>query len=280
VEGLATLSQIDYAADVLNPTADRQTYLEWRYREHDILMRYTSQGALPAVVPPNPVNAGANDTLWAYFRGSATLDTLRLLIGDEEFGDALHTWAATCAMEHCDTADFKATLEAAGSVDLTAAFNAYVYHVPFVEPALSFTQSDGQVNVTATGITLPIMIDLWLMFDDHTHAAERVTLVPDVASAIAVTQPVRAVRPNPRHDTVVRSRSLTEGDITFDGAVDGLDIIACARAMDSAVSPGMGTDGLNLLDLAFDPRCDRDGTGAIDTTDMNNLLALFGTESP
>lgn len=280
VEGLATLSQIDYAADVLNPEKNREAYVARRYREHDILLRYTAVDSLPAVVPAFPVNAGEDDTLWAYIRSSAALDTLRVLIGEDVFADVLKAWAASCAFEHCDTADFIDVIETTAGMDLTAAFDAYVFGAPFPEPSLSFTQTADSLSVTASGGGVPLPLELWIVFDDRTRKTERVTLVPDEPTVIAIDRPVRAVVPNPRHDAVVRSRSQTDGDVSFDGDVDGFDVITCARSLDTSITPGTGGEGLLRIDLDFLPRCDRNGDGIIAADDMDDLLVRFGAEAP
>jgi aminopeptidase N len=280
VEGLATVSQIDYAADVQNPNLDREAYLTRRYREHDIMMRYTAQGPIPAVVPAFPIDAGENDTLWAYIRGSAALDTLRVLVGEDVFADTLRAWASGCAQTHCDTLDFKDVLETTSGQDLTAAFDAYVFGAPFPEPQLSFTQDGDELQVTATGMDVPLPLDLWILHDDRTQSRARVTLEPDVAASIPVNGSVRSVRPNPRHDAMVRSRSLTEGDVTFSGDVDGFDVITCARAAGTSIQQVPNGEGLMQIDLDFLPRCDRNGDGVIDQSDTNDILDRMGATAP
>jgi len=87
-----------------------------------------------------------------------------------------------------------------------------------------------------------------------------------------------AVRPNPRHDALVWSRSATEADVTFDRDVDGFDLVHCARHEGRhAVDPDQPDPGIWDVDAAFDPHCDLDGNAVIDASDLAVIQARFGT---
>ena len=276
-EGLATLSQIDYAADVQNPQIDRGAYLERRYREHRIALDYLASGPIPAVVPAVQTDAGANDTLWAYIRSSAALDTLRVLMGEDAFSQGLQQWASICGFEHCDSADFKGILETSSGIDLTTAFDAYVFQSAIPAPVMSFTQATpGIVTVTSEEHEQPFVAELIITLEDGTAERAIVEMSPDQPLDLAVgssmSNEVRAVRPHPRHDAVLWSRSKTPGDMDFDGQVDGFDVIACARAVGSGAVPGAGGEGIFQLDLDFEPRCDRDHNGTIERIEAESLM--------
>jgi hypothetical protein len=281
VEGLATLSQIDYAAEHFANGLDRDSFLARRYREHGILLRYLAQLDLPAVVPPiYPQLDSAGDTLWAYIRSSAALEYLRVQTGDEGFAKGLRRFRADCANQLCDTADFRAILEAESGVDLGAAFAAAVTSQGFPAPALAWSQAGATAPVelvaSGAGLDLPLVVDVEL--ESGEHLTRSVLLHDGEPAAIEVGAAVRSVRPNPRQDAVIWTRSAAEGDLDFDMEVDGADVIHCAflQGRDAATAKPDG-EGLNRLDLDFDPRCDGDRDGVIADADMMTILAAFGT---
>ena len=151
-------------------------------------------------------------------------------------------------------------------------------------PPFAFSQSEGTLTIT-TDATQPLPVDLVVTYDDHSATHHRVTLTE--STTLAVDGPVRSVRPHPRHDGVLRSHSAVAGDVTFDGEVDGLDIIACARAVGASLQPGAGSEGLFRIDLDFDPRCDVDDSATIrkamelvlDPADYDLELAASGSEA-
>jgi hypothetical protein len=277
VEGLATLSQIDYAANHFAADAgvDAAAYRTRRYREHDLLLRYTASDVIPAVAPLFPAMiASADDTLWAYIRSSAALAHLRVLIGEQAFATGLQQWAAQCVFEHCDTADFQQVLEAASGQDLSDAFQTFVHGTSYPAPSISFSEADGQLHVSAPAVTGTVPVELLIRLDDGSELRELATFP---SSSIAVPSSVRSVRPNPISDAVLRPSSAQPGDVDFDLEVDGFDLIHCARQLGLQVQPGAGTEGLQRLDLDFDPRCDSDGDGNLRAGDLAAQFDNFGT---
>jgi len=88
---------------------------------------------------------------------------------------------------------------------------------------------------------------------------------------------VRAVRPNPRHDSIVWSRSAQDGDVDFTMEVDGLDLIRCARLDGrSALTAPLSEASFGDVDIEFDPRCDFDDDGSIGQADLDVVVASFG----
>ena len=86
---------------------------------------------------------------------------------------------------------------------------------------------------------------------------------------------VRAVRPNPRHDAIVWSRSTQLGDPTMSATVDGRDLIRCAR-LEGAQALVDNPESVYDVNIDFDPRCDFDDDGDIDATDLDTIIAAFG----
>jgi len=282
VEGLATLSQIDYAAEHQNPGLSRDEYLTRRYREHWNLVRYLGDPTLPLVVqstksiPQDPIE----NTLWAYIRSSAFLEHLRVVVGDAVFAQTLQQWASQCAQKFCDTADFLALIEKTSGRDFDAAFSQSVYSGVALEPRISFAQAAAdQVTVTALGIDgLSLPLELWVELETGQREIKAVTFEGSTPVPLSVGGPVRSVRPNPRHDGLVWSRSSVTGDMDFDGEVDGIDVIHCAFRLGKVAAPNQpGGEGIWRSDLDFDSRCDADGNGSIDEADLAVVTGAFGT---
>jgi Peptidase family M1 domain len=277
VEGLATLSQVDYAAIHHAEGLSRDAFLERRYREHAQVLRYMAAD-LPAVVPDaQPTLEGLNDTYWAYIRSSAALDSLRLVMGHDVFADGLRAYAAQCQQALCDTTDFRLVLESVSGLDLSAAFDAFVFSDGYPAITLDHTASSDGVDVVASGHDAPLMLDLEIELVDGQVERRVATLNPGVPTSVVASGPVRSVRPNPRHASVVRARSAQPSDVNFDRDVDGVDVVQCARLVGTSVGQIANGEGIFRLDLDFDTRCDLDENGIIDTVDLEAILQRFGT---
>lgn len=278
-EGLATLSQVDYAAQHLRGSASLDVYLERRFNEHSQIVRYLAQDLPPLVSPTeDPPDDDVQSTIWAYLRSSATLDHLRVLVGPDAFATALKNWVAQCAMQHCDTTDFRNILEDASGLDLESVFQHWVYDSPYPAPVLDFQSTDSNVTIATSGIEHEIPLRVILGYADGTEETRLVTLSPGAPLALATDRRVRSVRPHPRHDAVIWSRSAQSGDVTFDREVDGLDVILCAHSSGRSAGPqDIGGEGIWRHDLDFNVRCDPNGDGSVDDGDLAAQLDAFAT---
>jgi hypothetical protein len=282
VEGLATLSQIDYSAEHLNGGLDRDTFLGRRFLEHWMTVRFMGDVTLPLVLP-NP-NSGPQDPIvdsaWAYFRSSAFLEHLRVVVGEAAFATTLQNWADQCAQNFCDTADFLDVINDASGEDLTFLFSQHVYNSDLPAPRLSFQQpAGGKLSVTASGIDgQKQRLELFITLEDGSLVKQKVTFDGSTPVELDIAERVRRVRPNPRHDGFVWSRPALQGDVDFDGEVDGLDVIRCARRLTKTAFPSAPNgEGIWQHDLDFDPRCDDDDDGEISEADLTIVNAAFGT---
>ncbi len=280
VEGMATLSQIDYAAQVQHADVPRDEYLARRYREHWMLVKHLGDPSLPLVVDQTnqiPEDSIAN-TLWAYIRSSAFLEYLRVVAGDDVFAKLLRTWAQTCNQKLCDTGDFENLLEAESGQDFGPVFAQWVYSGTAAEPSLAFSQSGGTLSVTASGIDgLSVPLELFVEGEGGKLEKRKVVFEGSAPVTLAIPTPVRRVRPNPRQDGLIWSRSATPGDRDFDGEVDGFDVIQCAYRLGREAAPSQtGGEGIWSSDLDFDPRCDEDQNGSISDADLSAVSAAFG----
>ena len=281
VEGLATFSQIDYAAQVQHAGTPREEYLARRYREHWMLVKYRGDPALPLVVSSwtEAPTDSVQDTLWAYIRSSAFIEYLRVIVGDEVFAGVLRSWAKGCAQKLCDSADFLALIEKASGQKLAGVFAQWVWAGSAAEPRIGFSQASGKLSVTAAdvgGLSLPM--ELWITLADGSVKKQRVTFEAGQPVTITEPAPVRSVRPNPRQDGMIWSRSATAADLDFDGEVDGIDVIHCAFRLGKSADPSQPEgEGIWASDLDFDPRCDVDENGSISESDLAVVAGAFGT---
>jgi hypothetical protein len=282
-EGIATLAALDYMA-LRHAPWTRDAYLERRFREHQLLLRYARGARLPPLVVARTSelpSSRAARMLWAYIKSSATLDHLRVAIGEASFDSALRRHVGECARRFCTVDDFRRLLEAESGQELAGFFEQWVRGSAAESIRVRFDQlAPGRIRVHLDGHgALEVPLELWIELEDGQLARRRIRASRDRSSIdLEVPGPVRAVRPNPRHDAVLDSRSSVAGDVDFDLEVDGIDLAACARGFGRRADvEGASNEGFFGLDLDFDPRCDTDGDGSIDEADLAEITARFGT---
>jgi hypothetical protein len=289
VEGPAVQTQYDYTWQTYYQHEDRDLYLAERYHWNMLLFRYlTDPATLPDLVlepnedRPNTLNESVT---WAYFKSSATLDHLRVTIGEQAFHDGFRAFVAACEFEACTTADFRSALEASSGQDLAFFFDQWVYDTNYPAVTVEFTQqyreSDGMWEVTvdlAQSPELTLQLELWLNLADDSIERQTVTLSSAGENFnFETTERVRSVHPNPRHDPIIWSRSAQAGDMDFNMEVDGLDLIRCAwRHGRTPVIGDPQQATIRDVDLDFDPRCDINDDEAIDDLDVDVIVANFG----
>lgn len=279
-EGLATFSQIDYTGTRIRTELDRDIYLGRRYTEMESVDLYTIPfDTLPPVVPAPGVDPAVGQfyTEWAYLKGAALLDLLRVSIGDEVFARGLRDYAAACADLPCLTSDFQAAMTVAAGEDLAWFFDQYIYANAAPRISIAFGDVDGGVSVTLSQFgQYTNQLELWLELEDGTIQKERVRLEEETTTYEFTTpQKVVRVSPNPRYEAVIRFVSVTENDIDFDRDLDGSDLVRCAYQVGrTAFLEGIG-EGVTTGDVAFESRCDLDKNGAGDQADYDRLLAAF-----
>ncbi|AKU97592.1 Aminopeptidase N [Labilithrix luteola] len=284
-EGLATLTQLDYTWARHFANEDRDAYLARRFVPMALDLRNAGM-----VVPP--IQLGLNDgdpssmdstrfMLWAYFRTAATLDHLRVSVGEESFRNALDDYARECRWIGCDPRDFQRMLERAAHTKLDAFFDRWVTANTRPEVTIDFTRDESGASATFTKTdSQPMTLEVWLGLEDGRRETQRVDLQGTSTTVqLPTTGRVRSVSLNPRHDVLVEVHSAVRGDLDFDGESDGLDLLACTRLLGRKYAGEPGS-GLWNIDETFDPRCDRNGNLRIEQADLDELASNFGSLKP
>jgi hypothetical protein len=285
VEGPAVFSEYDYTAAVHYSHRDRDEYLAERYHWNTLLVRYlTDWETLPPLVLPPGVETPDTvntHTTWAYFKSSATLDYLRMFIGEEAFASGLKSYASACMMTSCDTGDFQTAMETAGGEDLEQFFTQWVYatNYPVVEVgftgAQEVTVSLDQPYSDRVLLHIPLVLQAKLV-DGRTEELRHIIRHDSTTVEFRLSAAPVSIRPNPRMDTIVWSRSAVDGDVNFDMEVDGLDLIRCAY-LEGLFAVTSTNPSIYDVEMDFDPRCDFNDDEVIDDTDLNVIKNTFST---
>ena len=233
-EGLATLSQIDYSWSHHFSSVDRDTYLARRFLPIGLDLREQGKG-LPAIQlgigeqHPDGLRTSLY-TLWAYYKTSATLDHLRVTIGDEAFARGLTAYVKKCSYVGCRPDDFRTVLEETTGKNLAAVLRSLGARV--VAPG-------GLDRVRARGGRRRRRAQQGRRPADDARAvaaarrraareAPRRPRGPHHARCTSTPAPgYGRVATSPRHDVMVDARSKVQGDLDFDGESDGIDLLRC-----------------------------------------------------
>ncbi len=280
-EGLAVLSELDYTWVHHYASMDRDAYLARRFVPIGLDLRTQGQ-ALPSVQlrvgESHPDGLRTSEyMLWAYYKTSATLDHLRVSVGEEAFARGLDTYVKQCRYVGCRPDDLRIALGMATGQDLTPFFDRWVTATSRPRVTVAFEPVDGGADIELTkSDDAPFTLELWLRLDDGQLVKRRVALGGKSTRAhVATGARVRSVMTSPRHDVLVDARSQVAHDLDFDGEVDGIDLLRCTPLVGKSYQ-SKGAVGLFDVDERFDPRCDVNGDLTIDDDDITAIAGSFG----
>ena len=281
-EGLAVLSELDYTWSHHFASMDRETYLARRFIPIGLDLRTQGQD-LPSVqlrvgeTHPDGLRT-SQYMLWAYYKTSATLDHLRVSVGEEAFARALTEYVKQCRYVGCRPDDLRTVLERTTGENLTPFFDRWVNATSRPRVNIAFEPVDGGAEFELTKVDSdPMTLELWLGLDDGQLVKRRVALGGRSTKVqIATGAWVRTVRASPRHDVLVDARSSVSHDLDFDGEVDGIDLLRCTPLVGKSYTSTSAV-GLFDVDERFDPRCDVNGDLTIDDDDITAIASSFGT---
>jgi hypothetical protein len=286
-EGLATLSELDYTYQRHFPGENRDEYLARRFLPIGMDLHSTGKG-LPAVflAPGEPLPDEFRTqlyTMWAYEKTSATLDHLRVTVGEETFSKALGKYVQACSFKGCSPDDFRTVLDQTTGKDNKPFFDRWVTgkERPRVLVGFEPGKTGGADLELEKPDDKPMALELWIRLEDGQLLKQKVDLGPRTTHLhVDTSAPVRSITTNPRHQVLVDVRSVVEGDLDFDGETDGFDILRCARLVGRSYKLQQGSVGLWNLGETFDPRCDLNGDLLIDDSDIEKLTESFGKLRP
>lgn len=279
-EGMATLTELDYSFERHFAPESRDLYLARRVLPMGLDLRKAPDlppiQLAPGMQLPDESRTSLY-TLWAYYKTAATLDHLRVTVGEDVFSRALEGYIERCRYVGCRPDALREEIERASGEDLRPFFERWVSGSERPEVLVGFTP-----NATGADIDLtkpddrPMTLELWLSLADGSTVKRRVDMRPRTSRVhVDTASPVLRVSASPRHDVLVDVRSAVAGDLDFDGETDGFDILRCARAVGRKYE-AKGAAGLWNVAETFDPRCDVDGDLAIDDEDLSRLAESFG----
>lgn len=281
-EGMATLTEIDYSFARHFASEDRDLYLARRFVPIDLDLRMYGKD-LPAVhlAPGEPLPDDFRTqlyTLWAYYKTAATLDHLRVTVGDDVFEKGIAEYVKRCSFVGCSPDDLQKILSEVSGKDLVPFFSRWMTGTQKPQVVLGFAptgDSGAEVELTKAD-DKPMTLELWLRLDDGKLVKKRVDL-GGRTTRVHLDTPghVRSVATSPRHDVLVDAVSGLEGDLDFDGETDGLDLLKCTRLVGKKYE-SVGAVGLWNVTETFDPHCDIDGDFDIDEDDLESLASHFG----
>jgi hypothetical protein len=282
-EGMATLTEIDYSFARHFSAEDRDLYLARRFVPVGLDIRMFGKN-LPAVhlAPGEPLPDEFRTqlyTLWAYYKTSATLDHLRVTVGDDVFEKGIIEYVKRCSFVGCSPDMLKTVLSEVSGKDLGPFFSRWVTGTqrPQVVVAFAPTGDNGADVELTKGDDKPMTLELWVRLEDGKLVKKRVDLgARETRVHLDTPGAVRSVATSPRHDILVDSISAHDGDLDFDGESDGLDIIKCTRLVGKKYESA-GAVGLWNVSETFDPRCDLDGDFDIDEDDIEAITSHFGS---
>src|SRR5262249_31060839 len=148
-------------------------------------------------------------TLWAYYKAAATLDHLRVTIGEDVFSEVLSAYAARCTFVGCRPDVLREIVADMTGKDMRAFFDRWVTASNFPRVLVGFTPVAGGADVELTKVDdRPMTLEIWLGLEDGRRVKQRVDLEPHTTH-VHVDTPVSVakVEANPRHDLMVDVRS-------------------------------------------------------------------------
>lgn len=280
-EGLAVLSELDYTWSHHFASMDRDTYLARRFVPIGLDLRAQGQ-ALPSVqlrpgeAHPDGLRTSLY-TLWAYYKTSATLDHLRVTVGENAFARGLVAYVKQCRYVGCRPDDLRTVLEQTTGENLSPFFDRWVNATSRPLISIGFEPVTDGADIELTKLDAePMTLELWLRLDDGQLVKRRVALGGQTTNVhVATGARVRSVMTSPRHDVLVDARSTAQHDLDGDGEVDGIDLLRCTPLVGKSYKSTSAV-GLFDIDERFDPHCDINGDLTIDDDDINAIAASFG----
>ncbi|MBK7862745.1 MAG: hypothetical protein IPJ65_29870 [Archangiaceae bacterium] len=198
-----------------------------------------------------------------YHKGPLALRAMEEVAGVEAFTQGLKS-VAHLPVGELSMAKLVAAVKAAGGADLTDEVSQWLYQAGYPTLKVAATREAGAVRwaLQSTGhfsYRLPVRVRL-----SNGKVVEQTVAVP--AGASSVTVPVESdletIEVDPRWTLPREVLPASSGDVTFDGVVDGRDLLEVAVRVGAALPTERRVDG------RYDPLFDVDGDRSIGLSDL------------
>ncbi|MBW2261545.1 MAG: hypothetical protein JRG91_06175 [Deltaproteobacteria bacterium] len=206
-----------------------------------------------------------------YHKGSTVVRTLEEAAGAEGLDAGLRAMVEA-GPDGANIVDFVDAVDAASGVDLTPYVDIWLrgrgFPVVTVTPSIVESTDGATATISAAGLDFPMQLPFKVLMADGTviedtlpydfGSGEVVIDLPDLPACVQIDPGWTAVR---------ELSPSVDGDVSFDGRVDGADLIEVALKYGGAMPSERRVDG------AYDPLYDLDGSLVIDDGDLSTVVA-------
>jgi len=207
------------------------------------------------------------------------VQALRSVFGDDElFYKSMKAYRADHVAKEATPDSMRESLEKASGLDLSVFFSRWIYAAGYPTFELDLKQSklDSGYSVQVTAAAqqdfgLPLEVEL--LFADGSTRRERLNWEKGKAQIKyegIVASEIVALRADPDRNALARVVGVLDGDVDYNGEVDGIDLIQLAAASGSK---------FEYLNDGFDDRLDLVFDGIIDSSDVSLAMENFGKGS-
>jgi hypothetical protein len=201
-----------------------------------------------------------------YHKGSQVVRTLEEQVGTEPFTQALQS--LTRGARNISVDDFLAAVSQASGQDLTHFKQSWMMKPGYPKPTLS-TSFDGQQLTVSSSMIDDFILPLPVVVTYANGEVVKGRLDAKQGDASWSTPLSRApalVQIDPEWTSARELHPAVDGDVTFDGTLDGADLIEVALHVGGALPSERRLDG------HYDPLYDVNGDRKIDATDLTALV--------
>jgi aminopeptidase N len=205
-----------------------------------------------------------------YHKGSTVVRTLEQAAGvqaiDTALSDLIEAGPGAATID-----GFQASILAASGVDIAPYVSTWLLGIgfPVVTVSATVAQSAGGYKVTlaATGQDFPMLIPVYALMPDGTRTPASIAFSGGHGeAALELTQRPLAVEVDPGWTAVRELKPAVPGDVSFDGQVDGADLIEVALRIGGKLPTIRRKDG------KYDPLYDLDVDRAIQDKDLDEVV--------
>lgn len=277
-EGFAEFSSIYFMSSLSD-----ESYLQGTFESYGMMYRYFVPAYMDYGLTSKEsqyVYDGMTYQIVTYYKGAVVANTIRKVLGDEKFLQALRSLYADYAGKEAwyDTAILQAYFEAAHGDSLSWLFDAWVYGKGYPIYTVDVVRvppgEDGKNRVRVRvrrfsniqGQKFSGPIGFTVVTDQGEEPHTEWVGQDDVSFEWAHDGRLVKVRFDPERVFIKRVDPGLDGDMDLSGEVDGVDLLYAAWAQNGQIG-----QSFNFL-----PYVDFDANGVVDQTDLDRVGSNFG----